>query len=137
MEPHYSFSDDQFIEALEKATLEPHLFTHEAHLRWGWLLLERYGINEGRIRACRLLRQFTSAIGEADKYNETVTIAAINAIHHFRLRSSAINFRNFIKENPRLKTAFKELMATHYSGDIFSSEAGRQKYQEPDLRPFD
>ncbi len=133
---HCNFTDDQLLLALEQATLNPKVFTHEAHLRWGWLLIERNGREQAVIRACRILKKYTNALGVPEKYNETVTVAAINAIDHFRSKTGTTNFRDFIKENTRLVTSFKELMAAHYNDDIFNSAEARQKYQNPDILPF-
>ncbi|MEN8798256.1 MAG: hypothetical protein ABF293_03335 [Flavobacteriaceae bacterium] len=136
-EDHYAFTDDQLLLALEKATLNPSVFTHEAHLRWGWLLLERYGAEEAGTRACSALKKYTKVLGVPGKYNETVTIAAIKAIDHFRKETKTENFGDFINENSRLVTSFRELMRAHYSDDIFNSAKASQNYQNPDLLPFD
>ncbi|MGB5692559.1 MAG: hypothetical protein WBM43_08145 [Flavobacteriaceae bacterium] len=134
---HYSYTDDQLLSGLKKATLNPSLFSHEAHLRWGWLLLQKFGRDKAINRACVDLKNYTKVLGVPDKYNETVTAAAIGAIAHFRKKSQVENFVSFIKENPRLLTSFKELMENHYSNDIFNSTKARQSYQDPDLCPFD
>jgi hypothetical protein len=136
-EAHYSFTDDQLLLALEQATFAPGIFTHEAHLRWGWLLLDRYVKAHASTRACIILKKYTKVLGVPGKYNETVTVAAISAIDHFRKKTKTDNFGDFIKEHPRLVTSFRELMSAHYSDDIFSSAEARQKYQNPDLLPFD
>lgn len=137
MDDHYSYTDDQLLLGLKKATLRPEMFTHVCHLRWGWLLLQKFVRDKAICRACEDLKNYTKAWGVAEKYNETVTVAAINAIDHFRKRSKAENFVGFIKENPRLQTSFKELMESHYSLDVLKSAAARHKFQEPDLLPFD
>ncbi len=137
MEAQYKLNDVQIKQEMEDASLHPGLFSHEAHLRWGWLLLEDHGLDRAIKTACDQLKNYTKSLGVADKYNETVTVAAIRAIHHFRLRSETLNFADFIEENPRLKTSFKELMAAHYSEDIFQLAAAKVKYIKPDLQSFD
>ena len=137
MEEHRYYSDEMLLEALETASLDPSLFTHEAHLRWGWLLLERNNLQQAIDKACSQLKAYTRSLGVAEKYNETVTVAAIRAIYHFRLRSKARSFDSFIQDTPKLSSSFKELMAAHYSENIFNSEMARKKYIDPDLLPFD
>ena len=137
MEKHYHFTDERLMLAMENAALDPEIFSHEAHLRWGWLLLEHYELEKAIDKACSQLKKYTKKLGAADKYNETVTVAAMRAIHHFRLKSTKNNFRDFIAESSRLKTSFRELMNAHYSENIFSSASARIKYMEPDKAPFD
>lgn len=137
MEAHCHYSDSRLMLAMENAALDPSVFTHEAHLRWGWLLIESYGLEMAIKRACYQLKHYTAQLGVEDKYNETVTIAAIRAIQHFRLKSGNESFYEFISRATRLKTSFKELISVHYSEDIFKSKRAKQKYLEPDLLPFD
>ena len=137
VEKHYQFSDERLLNAMENSALDPSYFSHEAHLRWGWLLLENNDLDEAINKACNQLRQYTAELGAADKYNETVTVAAMRAIHHFRLKSESDNFKDFIAESSRLKTSFKELMNTHYSENIFSSAKAKKMYMKPDRAPFD
>ena len=122
---------------MEQSALHPEVFSHEAHLRWGWLLLENNDLEEAIDKACNQLRHYTKHLGASDKYNETVTIAAMRAIYHFRLKSDANNFRDFISGAPRLKTSFRELMDSHYSENIFKSPIAKNQYLEPDKAPFD
>ncbi|MGI9548106.1 MAG: hypothetical protein ACR2MM_12760 [Flavobacteriaceae bacterium] len=136
MEKHCQYSDSQLMLAMENAALDPGVFTHEAHLRWGWLLLEACGLEVAVERACSQLKQYTAQLGVEDKYNETITIAAIRAIQHFRLKNKNESFYEFIDRAARLKTSFKELMSAHYSEDIFRSKKAKQKYLKPDLLPF-
>ena len=137
MEKHNQYSDQRLLRAMEQSALDPVVFSHEAHLRWGWLLLENNHLEEAIDKACAQLRQYTKHLGAFDKYNETVTIAAIRAIYHFRLKSKTKNFRDFIAGAPRLKTSFRELMDSHYSENIFKSPLAKKQYLEPDKVPFD
>ena len=130
-------TDSELLSSMERGDLDPTLFNHEAHLRWGWLLLENHGIETAIERACTQLKHYTRRLGLPDKYNETVTIAAMRAIYHFRLKSEKSDFNDFISAFPRLRTSFKELMGFHYSLDIFNNEHGKDNYIEPDLLPFD
>ena len=78
-----------------------------------------------------------SSIGEEDKYNVTLTIAAIKAVHHFILKSEANRFDAFIQVFPRLKSNFKDLMNQHYGIDIYNSTEAKHQFLAPDLLPFD
>ncbi len=137
MEAHYKLTDEALIAALQEGSLKPELFSHEAHLRWGWLLLKMNNLDTAVEMAREQLKNYVSNLGLETKYNETVTTAAMLAIHHFRTRFPGPSFTEFIKKAPRLKTSFKSLMNTHYSEDIFSSPYAKRQFLEPDLLPFD
>lgn len=137
MEPHFTLTDSQFEKQFQACVLDPTLFTHEAHLRLAWIHLHKYGADAAIDNICCQLQQFVDNLGARDKYNETVTIAAIKAVYHFILKSKTNNFIDFITENPRLKYNFRELLAFHYTTDIFNSSLAKEKYLTPELLPFD
>ncbi|MDJ1503314.1 hypothetical protein [Xanthocytophaga agilis] len=137
MEPHFVLTDNEFEEQFHAYLLDPHLFTHEAHLRLAWIHIHKYGADAAIDNIRCQLQQFVDHLGATDKYNETVTIAAIKAVYHFMIKSKTDNFRDFITENPRLKYNFRELMAFHYTTDIFNSHLAKEKYLTPELLPFD
>lgn len=137
MELHYTLSDNQFEQLFASATLDPAVFSHEAHLRLAWIHLNRYGLETAIQNITGQLRNYTRAVGAADKYNETVTIAAIHAVNHFKKRSICTDFASFIAQNSRLKTNFRDLMNAHYQTDIFKSASAKATYLEPELLAFD
>lgn len=137
MEKHFTLTDEQFELQFQDATLEPQLFTHEAHIRLAWIHLDQYGVEQAIQNVTSQLKNYVKVLGASDKYNETLTIAAIKAVHHFYLRSPKGSFQDFILINHRLKENFKELMYAHYSTHILSSEYAKMYYIEPELIPFD
>jgi hypothetical protein len=137
MEDHFQFSDEVFENQFEKCLLDPELFSHEAHLRLAWIHIRKSGFEQALKNVREQLKNFTRHVGAEDKYHETVTVAAVKAVYHFMLKSEKEDFPSFIKENIRLKTHFKELLAQHYQEDIFQSKRARKEYVEPDLLAFD
>ncbi len=137
MNEQYQLSDLEFSAEFKNATLHPKLFNHEAHLRLAWIYIKRDGIDAAITQVCSQIINYATSLGAANKYNETVTIAAVRAVYHFYLKSKSDNFRNFIEEFPRLKNNFKELLAQHYDIDIFNSEVAKCSFLEPNLLPFD
>jgi hypothetical protein len=129
--------NDILFEAQFKAgVLDPAVFSHEAHLRLAWIHIKNYGVETAIENICNQLKAFVEILGAGDKYNETLTIAAIRAVHHFMLRSEAASFGDFIEQFPRLKYNFKDLMACHYKMDIFNNAIAKREYIAPDLLPF-
>jgi len=137
MQNHLELSDQQFEEAFNSFALSPSLFTHEAHLRLAWIHITKYGIDKALENIPNQIIQFVDNVGARDKYNHTLTIAAVKAVYHFTLKSASTDFPNFIKAFPRLKYNFKDLLACHYGVDIFNNELAKVEYLAPDLLPFD
>lgn len=137
MENHLKLSDDAFEEQFRSCAFEPADFSHEAHLRLAWIHIQKYGIEKAEKNVQEQLLKYVGHVGAKDKYNSTLTLAAIKAVHHFILKSKADSFSNFIEEFPRLKYHFKELMACHYSFDIYNSPKAKRTFLAPDVLAFD
>lgn len=137
MEKHLELSEEEFLRQFTDCTLDPSIFSHEAHLRLAWINIRKYGIVQATANIQSQLLKFVEALGEKDKYNKTVTLAALFIVNHFIQRSNSDNFSDFISGFPKLKTDFKGLIASHYSIDVFTSSKAKTEYLEPDILPFD
>lgn len=137
MEKHYNLSNKAFLNQFADFTLDPTLFTHEAHLRFTWLHIKQSGIKKATEDIQQQIVDFVTHLGAKGKYHKTLTVAAIHAVHHFMKKSEADNFKDFIAEFPTLKSDFKGMISSHYSFDIFESEKAKIELIEPDLSPFD
>ena len=136
MEKHFELSDLDFEKQFTNASIEPSLFTHEAHLRLAWIHISKYGVEKAIDNICDQIRIFANSHGDNDKYNVTVTIAAVRAVYHFILKSESGNFSDFILEFPRLKIDFKKLLDAHYSLDLFKSELAKAQSIKFHLHKF-
>lgn len=137
MEKHFNLTDLEFEDQFENCSLDPGLFSHEAHVRLAWIHIKKYGKEKAIQNICSQLIAFVNFLGAPGKYNKTLTVAAIKAVYHFMQKSGTENFQDFIAQFPRLKYNFKELMAAHYKTDIYNSEAAKKEFLVPDLLPFD
>ncbi|MCW3075768.1 MAG: hypothetical protein JWO32_377 [Bacteroidetes bacterium] len=137
MEPHFELSDEEFESKFRNCTISAEIFSHEAHLRLSWIHITKYGLVSAIQNICIQLKAFVDFAGEKDKYNKTLTVAAIKVVNHFIKKSNSLTFESFISEFPRLKFNFKDLMNQHYRLDIFNSVEAKIKFIEPDLMPFD
>lgn len=133
---HYILTDRQFEVHFENCILNPKFFNHEAHLRLAWIHVRKYGVDQAVENLCRQIDRFDKVFGTGRKFNKTVTIAAVRAVHHFMKKSESDTFQDFILEFPELKNDFKRLIKTHYSVDIFTQPKARTRYLEPDLAAF-
>jgi hypothetical protein len=136
MEKHRELSDTVFLQQFASCQLTPELFSHEAHLRLAWLHLEEHELEEAIRLVAHQIIAYVTALGAGDKFNMTLTVAAIRVVHHFRQKAKSTRFLAFIREFPQLKNNFKELLDSHYTIDIYQSPLARKTYLEPDLLPF-
>jgi hypothetical protein len=136
VEAHYKLSDTEFENQFKACRIDPMIFSHEAHFRLAWIHINKYGMMQALENIQPQLKSFVAFIGSKDKYNTTLTIAGISAVNHFIQRSHSSNFKDFIKEFPRLKNNFKALIKSHYSFDVFNSKKAKRKYLQPDIQPF-
>jgi hypothetical protein len=136
MEKHRELSDTDFLQQFANCQLPPAFFSHEAHLRFAWLHLEQYEPEEAIRRVANQIISYVTALGAGDKFNRTLTVAAVRVVHHFRQRSLSHQFLEFLEEFPQLKNNFKGLLASHYAVDIYQSDLAKKTYLEPDLLPF-
>lgn len=132
-----AITDLEFEQLFRDCLIPPSLFSHEAHLRLAWINLQLYGLDKALENVTSCLKNYITHIGAEEKYNATLTIAAVKAVSHFMKKSDSEKFQDFILQFPRLKYQFKELMACHYGFDIYHSAQAKQYFLEPDLLPFD
>jgi len=137
MEAHFQLTDTEFEQQFASGLFDPALFSHEAHLRLAWIHIHRYGVNSAIEHVTSQLLAYVQQLGAEAKFNQTLTVAAVKAVYHFMLQSSAQCFGDFIAAHPRLKYNFKELIAFHYGFDIYTLAEAKIQYLEPDLLPFD
>ncbi|MEL6719014.1 MAG: hypothetical protein AAFP82_09885 [Bacteroidota bacterium] len=137
MEKHFELTNAEFEQQFASCELDPSFFSHEAHLRLAWIHIHKYGLEQAKKNIQEQLQNFVAHVGAKDKYNRTLTVAAIHAVSHFMQLSKADNFPEFIAEFPQLKSEFKALIATHYSFDVFNSAKAKTHFLVPDLMPFE
>lgn len=133
---HWSLTDSEFRKQFSECTFHPDLFSHEAHLRIAWILINELGIKEAVNEIRKQLQNFAKHHNGMDKYHDTVTIAAVKIMSHYMNLSATTNFESYIEENSELITNFKGLLESHYSFNVFVSEKAKKTYIEPDLCLF-
>ncbi|WP_299439979.1 hypothetical protein [uncultured Aquimarina sp.] len=136
MKTHLDLNDSEFEKQFRTGNLDPSLFNHEAHLRLAWIHINIYGLETACDTISNQILSYVNRLGATDKFNKTLTIAAIKIVYHFLQKSKSDTFQDFITEFPRLKSNFKKLLDAHYGFDIFNSEEAKTQYLEPDLLPF-
>ena len=108
--------DAEFIRAFENGLIAPADFHHASHVRLALAyLVETGSADEAAERMATALRRFAAAAGHAEKYHHTLTV--------FWMRAVA-------------QLLDKSLPLAHYSRERLASDAARQRWVEPDLRPI-
>jgi hypothetical protein len=132
----YHLNDDIFEERFRNCSLEPSLFTHEAHLRLAYIHIRKYGEDKAIQNLCLQIAIYDRTHDEGKKFHHTITVVAVKIVYHFIRKSRTRSFRTFLTEFPQLNTNFRGLVSQHYSIDLFKHPTARIAYIEPDLKPF-
>ncbi len=129
-------NDADFIKAFENGEFPLEQFNHKAHIKLAWIYLDQFGEEIAIAKTCKAIKNFDRLHGDGTKYHTTLTVAAVKVVHHFKQKSNATHFEEFITEFPRLITSFKELLFQHYGKDVIADPKAKTTYLEPDLLPF-
>lgn len=129
-------ADRDFITAFEECTLPGSSFHHREHVRLAWLYLEAHAEDEAERLMADGIRRYASSLGAAAKYHHTLTVFWMRACAEARRRGpGAGDFDAFVAAHPDLLD--KALVDRHYSRAVIESEAAKQAFVAPDLRPLD
>lgn len=126
-------NDEEFLAAFFGGEFGADAFRHRDHLRLAWLMIRRFGLEEGGDRVAAGIKRFAAAHGVADRYHETITRFWLRLVDH------AVQVRPEIEEFDRFLEAFPLLLdgslpRTHWSEEPL--ERGRGAWREPDLAPL-
>jgi len=132
--------DSALLTAFERGEVRKEDWTHESHLREGFLLLESSSCRDEAIdrmrRGVRALNEahHTPSVGESG-YHETITGAWIRIIDHARGGWDGDgSSMDFIADHPHL--ADKRKLHEHYTRDRLVSDEARATFLAPDREPL-
>ena len=94
-------SQDELL-ALENGTLDPAMFRHSDHVRFGYEMLGRYPFGEAVARFSRGLRLLAAKGGRPEIYHETMTVAFLALIGERRARGRHGSWDDFRDNNADL-----------------------------------
>jgi hypothetical protein len=130
-------NDNELIEQIENCTLSPSYLTHEVLLRMTWILIKKYGVDMAIIKNSEIKEQYFIKALNNNKFNYTLTRAYTEIVHHFMENSSNNNFDKLLRDYPRLRYSFKDLVKTHYGYDILKEHRKEaSEYKGPILFTF-
>lgn len=124
-----SGDDIAFLDSFEHCSLGAQCWTHAAHVRMGWLVLETAPTFEAALDRIRNgIMRFNSSKNTIG-YHETITVAFAQLIDS--RRHAKESFEAFSERNPDLFQ--KDCLGRFYSADVLSSETAKHTFVEPDL----
>lgn len=136
MKHKLSKEDIRYFNAFQRCEIAVDEFNHKAHLKLAYILLVHYDVEEAYVKLKSYLLNFLKYNGVPEnKFHETMTRAWLLAVKHFmHVSSVSENAEDFISNNDILSD--KEIMFTHYSRDLMSTELARTSFIAPDLEPI-
>lgn len=121
--------DREFLQSFEACSLGASCWTHEAHIKMGWLVLETSASFDEALQRIRTgIIRFNSSKNSIG-YHETITVAFARLIDSRRVDEE--NWQAFFARNTDLLN--KDCLKQFYSSAILKSEAAKQRFIEPDL----
>lgn len=121
--------DKAFLQSFEECALGAKCWTHAAHVRMGWLVLETSSSFDEALERIRSgIMRFNSSKNSIG-YHETITIAFARLIDSRRLPGETFNA--FVERNQDLFE--KDCLKRFYSPAVLASEEARHRFIEPDL----
>lgn len=136
VEKHRKLSDDAFRSAFATQTIEPKVFTHEAHLRLAWLYVTNFEVTKAAELLCQQIKAFDLHFGKGDVYNETVTIAFAYLVQQRQKMGDYKDFEAFLAQHNDLQTNYRAILAEYYDFDVFKNETAKTEYVAPTIKGF-
>ena len=126
-------ADTDFLSLFETCTLPEAEWTHAAHIRVAWILLNLQSpdVAIGRVRD-GILRYNTEVLNHRHKYHETVTVAFTRIVAS-RMRENE-SWDDFALRIDDVLDPDDPILLRYYSKDRLFSENARKEFIEPDLQ---
>lgn len=115
-------TDEEFRQSLERCTIPNHAFRHRDHLRLAWIYLRESDLDSVMRRLSQSIKRYAHHHGAGQKYHETLTQVWARIL------------MELLAAHPHLLD--KDLPLKHFSRGLLWSDPARERWVEPDLRPF-
>ena len=135
MDDPTALTDEEFRQSLERGTIPNHAFRHRDHLRLAWIYLRESDLDTAVRRLRQSIKRYAQHQGAGHRYHETLTQAwarivalAIAETPHADAFGALLAARAHLLD--------KNLPIKHFSPGLLWSDHARERWVEPDLRPF-
>lgn len=120
--------DSQFLDSFEQCSLGAKCWTHAAHVRMGWLVLETSSSFEEALTRIRAgIMRFNSTKNNIG-YHETITVAFARVID--ARRQAGDSWQTFSEKHKDLFD--KSFLERYYTAETLRTERSREVFLEPD-----
>ena len=126
-------TDDDFLAALESCRLSPDEFSHAAHIRAGFLYLQRHDFTAALGAMRRAIQAFAAAIGKDGLYHETITTAFMTLINERMAREPGLAWPDFAARHNDLFSG--DALGAFYSPERLADPLARATFLLPDRAP--
>jgi hypothetical protein len=127
-------TDDAFLAALESCCIAPAAFNHAAHIRAGFLYLQRHDFAAALGRMRSAIRRFAASIGKDGLYHETITCAFMTLINErLAVEPAGIAWDDFAARHKDLFDG--TALSQHYSRERLAHPLARSVFLLPDRVP--
>jgi hypothetical protein len=125
-------TDEDLVDAFERATLAADHFSHLQHVRTAWLFLRRDGLLKALDTFPAALRRFAVANGAPQLYHATITWAYLLVIHERQQRCHAQQWPEFAAAHSDLLSWKPSILDDYYTPNTLWSELARHTFVMPD-----
>lgn len=128
-------ADEAFRRSFERCEIRNDAFRHREHLRLAWTCLRESDLETAARRVGESIRRYAAHHGVSRKYHETLSHAWVRIVALAMAETpEAGGFDELLAARPHLLD--KKLPLRHYSPRRLWNDAARDRWVEPDLRPF-
>lgn len=127
-------TDHEFFQDFSKQKITRESWTHEAHLRLGWILLQRYDFLKALYFARSGIQKLNSVIGAQTGYHETITQSYLLLINDAVQKNPVPTFEKFKMVYPSLLTTKMATLKKYFSDSLLWSAEARENFVTPDLK---
>jgi len=126
-------TDEEFLRAFLECTLPEPEWTHRAHLRMAWLLLDTGSYAEVLPRVRAGIQRYNASLEKDIAYHETITQVFLRLIaHRIETGGRGESFGAFCESNPDLVERGLGALLRYYRVETLLSDAARAEFVEPD-----
>ncbi len=125
-------TDEELLTAFETAILTPETFTHEKHVRLGWIYCQKMPLADALSQFSLTLKALVKKVGAEGKYHETITWFYMLLINERSNLHPADSSQKFVQGNMDLVCESSALISQYYTKKLLASDEARTHYMLPD-----
>ncbi len=132
---HADLSNQQFLHQIETVTINPELFTHEAHIRMAWLYLNEFNQEKALQHISVAIKGIDAKYAGGMKYHHTITMVFANTMATLMRDKAHKSWQEFATANAGLGIS-KKFLSNYYSDELLYSDEAKAQFVSPDKKPL-